>query len=116
MCARDAPGAPTKHARVRGRASLVAAICGQHFTHSGGVNASGIAFQTQVLFPTACFAARPVFSESVCFSDLPCRLQQKLPVTPYARAAFWGGNEKRHSDFLVYSPTVEAAEQTAETA
>jgi 2,4-dienoyl-CoA reductase-like NADH-dependent reductase (Old Yellow Enzyme family) len=26
--------------------------------------------------------------------DLPYRLKHKLPLTPYVRAAFWGGDEK----------------------
>ena len=42
--------------------------------------------------------------------DLPYRLQHKLPLTPYVRAAFWGGDEKHYSDFPSYSPAVEAAE------
>jgi N-ethylmaleimide reductase len=37
--------------------------------------------------------------------DLPYRLQHKLPLTPYVRAAFWGGDETNYSDF----PTYEAA-------
>ncbi|MFM0688711.1 alkene reductase [Paraburkholderia strydomiana] len=34
--------------------------------------------------------------------DLPYRLQHDLPLTPYVRAAFWGGSEKAYSDFLTY--------------
>jgi N-ethylmaleimide reductase len=42
--------------------------------------------------------------------DLPYRLKHTLPLTPYVRAAFWGGDETHYSDFPAYSPTVEAAE------
>lgn len=31
--------------------------------------------------------------------DLPYRLQHDIPLTPYVRAAFWGGTEKDYSDF-----------------
>lgn len=34
--------------------------------------------------------------------DLPYRLKHDLPLTPYVRAAFWGGSEKAYSDFLTY--------------
>ncbi|MBB3178773.1 alkene reductase [Variovorax sp. Sphag1AA] len=34
--------------------------------------------------------------------DLPYRLQHNLPLTPYVRAAFWGGDEKNYSDFPTY--------------
>ncbi|MFM0482608.1 alkene reductase [Paraburkholderia strydomiana] len=34
--------------------------------------------------------------------DLPYRLEHDLPLTPYVRAAFWGGSEKAYSDFLTY--------------
>jgi N-ethylmaleimide reductase len=37
--------------------------------------------------------------------DLAYRLKNKLPLTPYVRAAFWGGDEHNYSDF----PTYEAA-------
>ncbi len=37
--------------------------------------------------------------------DLPYRLEHKLPLTPYVRAAFWGGTEQHYSDF----PTYDAA-------
>jgi N-ethylmaleimide reductase len=37
--------------------------------------------------------------------DLPYRLKHKLPLTPYVRAAFWGGDERNYSDF----PTYDAA-------
>ncbi|OXC73077.1 alkene reductase [Caballeronia sordidicola] len=42
--------------------------------------------------------------------DLPYRLKHKLPLTPYVRAAFWGGDEKHYSDFPAYLPAVEVAE------
>ncbi|WP_176060176.1 alkene reductase [Paraburkholderia sp. BCC1876] len=35
--------------------------------------------------------------------DLPYRLEHDLPLTPYVRAAFWGGDEKNYSDFPAYS-------------
>ena len=38
--------------------------------------------------------------------DLPYRLKHNLPLTPYVRAAFWGGDEKNYSDFPV-TPTVK---------
>lgn len=53
--------------------------------------------------------------------DLPYRLQNDLPLTPYVRAAFWGGSEESYSDF----PTHDARrarlehpedEESAETA
>jgi N-ethylmaleimide reductase len=31
--------------------------------------------------------------------DLPYRLQHDVPLTPYVRAAFWGGSEKDYIDF-----------------
>jgi N-ethylmaleimide reductase len=34
--------------------------------------------------------------------DLPYRLKHRLPLTPYVRAAFWGGTEKHYSDFPTY--------------
>lgn len=40
--------------------------------------------------------------------DLPYRLKHKLPLTPYVRAAFWGGDEKHYSDFPAYQPVAEA--------
>jgi N-ethylmaleimide reductase len=42
--------------------------------------------------------------------DLPYRLKRKLPLTPYVRAAFWGGDEKYYSNFPAYLPAVEVAE------
>jgi N-ethylmaleimide reductase len=38
--------------------------------------------------------------------DLPYRLKNQLPLTPYVRSAFWGGTEKNYSDF----PAIEVAE------
>jgi N-ethylmaleimide reductase len=40
--------------------------------------------------------------------DLPYRLQQDLPLTPYVRDAFWGGDEHGYSDFPSYRETVAA--------
>ncbi|RAS33256.1 hypothetical protein BX591_107173 [Paraburkholderia bryophila] len=40
--------------------------------------------------------------------DLPYRLKHKLPLTPYVRAAFWGGDETHYSDFPAYQPVAEA--------
>jgi N-ethylmaleimide reductase len=34
--------------------------------------------------------------------DLPERLVRDLPLTPYVRDAFWGGNEDNYSDFPTY--------------
>jgi N-ethylmaleimide reductase len=41
---------------------------------------------------------------------LPYRLKHKLPLTPYVRAVFWGGDEKHYSDFPVTVEVAEAAE------
>jgi len=41
--------------------------------------------------------------------DLPYRLKHKLPLTPYVRAAFWGGDEKHYSDFPVHQSNSQAA-------
>lgn len=35
--------------------------------------------------------------------DLPERLRRNLPLTPYHREAFWGGDERWYSDFASYS-------------
>ena len=35
--------------------------------------------------------------------DLPERLMQNLPLNPYVREAFWGGNETHYIDFPVYN-------------
>jgi N-ethylmaleimide reductase len=35
--------------------------------------------------------------------DLPERLRKDLPLTPYHREAFWGGDERWYSDFRAYS-------------
>ena len=40
--------------------------------------------------------------------DLPERLRRNLPLTPYDRDAFWGGDEHHYTDFPVY-----AAEEAA---
>jgi N-ethylmaleimide reductase len=45
--------------------------------------------------------------------DLPQRLAHDLPLTPYVRAAFWGGSEAQYSDFLTYDAQ-QAALQNAE--
>ena len=34
--------------------------------------------------------------------DLPQRLLQDLPLTPYVREAFWGGDERNYIDFIRY--------------
>jgi N-ethylmaleimide reductase len=34
--------------------------------------------------------------------DLPERLARDLPLTPYVREAFWGGDEENYSDFPTY--------------
>jgi N-ethylmaleimide reductase len=39
--------------------------------------------------------------------DLPYRLKNRLPLTPYVRAAFWGGDEKHYSDFPAYQAVAE---------
>jgi N-ethylmaleimide reductase len=36
--------------------------------------------------------------------DLPERLRNRWPLTPYRREAFWGGDEQGYSDFLPYRP------------
>jgi N-ethylmaleimide reductase len=36
--------------------------------------------------------------------DLPERFRHGLPLTPYDREAFWGGDEHHYIDFLPYSP------------
>ena len=36
--------------------------------------------------------------------DLPERFRRGLPLTPYHREAFWGGDERWYSDFLAASP------------
>lgn len=37
--------------------------------------------------------------------DLPYRLQNRLPLTPYVRAGFWGGDERLYTDFPNYDGT-----------
>ena len=44
--------------------------------------------------------------------DLPYRLQHNLPLTPYVRATFWGGNEVNYSDFPTYEAQQSAADAT----
>jgi N-ethylmaleimide reductase len=34
--------------------------------------------------------------------DLPYRLANNLPLTPYVRDAFWGGDERGYTDFPIY--------------
>jgi N-ethylmaleimide reductase len=34
--------------------------------------------------------------------DLPQRFRQDLPLTPYVREAFWGGDERHYTDFARY--------------
>ena len=40
--------------------------------------------------------------------DLPRRLQQGLPLTPYHRPTFYGGEEKGYTDYPVYDEMAEA--------
>lgn len=40
--------------------------------------------------------------------DLPRRLQQGLPLTPYDRSAFWGGTEIGYTDFLPFNDIAPA--------
>lgn len=40
--------------------------------------------------------------------DLPYRLQHNLPLTPYVRSAFWGGDETGYSDFPTYREAIAA--------
>ncbi len=41
--------------------------------------------------------------------DLPERLRRNLPLAPYDRSAFWGGDERGYTDF----PPYEAEETVA---
>ena len=41
--------------------------------------------------------------------DLPRRLRDRLPLTPYVRDAFWGGDEHNYSDFPNYAAPLPAA-------
>ena len=41
--------------------------------------------------------------------DLPYRLKHKLPLTPYVRTAFWGGDETNYTDFPALEPADVAA-------
>ncbi|WP_329740400.1 alkene reductase [Dyella sp. A6] len=36
--------------------------------------------------------------------DLPYRLEHDLPLAPYQREAFWGGDERHYIDFPVHAP------------
>ncbi|CAM2155403.1 N-ethylmaleimide reductase [Pararobbsia alpina] len=45
--------------------------------------------------------------------DLPYRLGNDLPLTPYVRTAFWGGTEENYSDFPTYE-SQQAARQASE--
>ncbi|WP_144152364.1 alkene reductase [Paraburkholderia sp. BCC1885] len=47
--------------------------------------------------------------------DLPYRLQHNLPLTPYVRAAFWGGDATHYSDFPAYSPAQFPTEEAVAT-
>jgi N-ethylmaleimide reductase len=46
--------------------------------------------------------------------DLPYRLKHKLPLTPYVREAFWGGDERGYTDFPAIEPA--AGEQLTRVA
>jgi N-ethylmaleimide reductase len=46
--------------------------------------------------------------------DLPYRLKHDLPLTPYVRAAFWGGSEKAYSDFLTHEESQALETRTTE--
>jgi N-ethylmaleimide reductase len=37
--------------------------------------------------------------------DLPERLRRDLPLTPYQRDAFWGGDERAYTDFSAHDET-----------
>lgn len=39
--------------------------------------------------------------------DLPYRLKHKLPLAPYVRAGFWGGDERLYTDFPTYDGEAE---------
>jgi N-ethylmaleimide reductase len=41
--------------------------------------------------------------------DLPERLRHNLPLSPYVREAFWGGDERNYIDFPTYEQTAAAA-------
>ncbi|MFT4069531.1 alkene reductase [Paraburkholderia sp.] len=47
--------------------------------------------------------------------DLPERLRRNLPLTPYRRDAFWGGDERAYIDFRAYDDahTDESADSSA---
>ncbi len=46
--------------------------------------------------------------------DLPYRLKHRLPLTPYVRGAFWGGDEHGYTDFPALEPD-ETKRARAET-
>ncbi|GGF37484.1 alkene reductase [Aliidongia dinghuensis] len=41
--------------------------------------------------------------------DLPYRLKHNLPLTPYVRDAFWGGDERGYTDFPAYQQELAEA-------
>jgi N-ethylmaleimide reductase len=50
--------------------------------------------------------------------DLPERLRHDLPLTPYQRDAFWGGDERAYIDFPAYDEARDdvAAEASSDQA
>ncbi|RFU49299.1 alkene reductase [Paraburkholderia sp. DHOC27] len=48
--------------------------------------------------------------------DLPLRLKHDLPLTPYVRAAFWGGSEQNYSDFPTYAEQQAVAARSEDEA
>jgi N-ethylmaleimide reductase len=42
--------------------------------------------------------------------NLPSRLKNGYPLTPYDRSAFWGGTERSYTDFLSYEAEAALAE------
>jgi N-ethylmaleimide reductase len=47
--------------------------------------------------------------------DLPERLRRDLPLTPYLRDAFWGGDERAYTDFPAYDDTAAVEASNDET-
>ncbi|MBB5468169.1 2,4-dienoyl-CoA reductase-like NADH-dependent reductase (Old Yellow Enzyme family) [Paraburkholderia sp. Clong3] len=47
--------------------------------------------------------------------DLPERLRRNLPLTPYQRDAFWGGDERAYTDFSAYDAARSDAAAEAST-
>jgi N-ethylmaleimide reductase len=41
--------------------------------------------------------------------DLPERLRRNLPLTPYDRDTFWGGDDRGYTDFAIYDERAKAA-------